>query len=195
MSIFLKFNTWRQLRNNRGFTLIEILVVIAIISLMFMITAPRVTRVFNSQRENFAIFTGMIVKTFDDAFLHNRTNYLIIHLKSPNPDDSEIDKNDAFTRSNGITVMNIEDGKFVESKLKSLHFKEFPNSFLLEEVVLHSGEKISTGYASIPFYPQGYSDNVIIHILVNDDRQWSIRIDKHMKEPKVFEGWITHETE
>jgi prepilin-type N-terminal cleavage/methylation domain-containing protein len=181
-------------KNTGGFTLIEIVVVVAILAILFMIAAPRVTRVFSTQRENFAIFTGMIVRTFDDAFLHNRTNYLTVHLQSPDPEDPLAQK-EVFSRHNGISVLNIVNGEFVESKLKSLKFKEFPDSFLIEEVLLSTGEKITNGNVLIPFYPQGYSDNAIIHVLVNGTQQWSIRIEKHMKEPKVFEGWIAHETE
>lgn len=194
MSRLREFINRRPARDNSGFTLIEIVVVIAIVALMFMIAAPRITRVFSSQRENFAIFTGMIVRTFDDAFLHNRTNYLTVHLQSPDPEDT-LGQKEVFSRHNGISVLNITDGEFVESKLRSLKFKEFSDSFLIEEVLLSTGEKITNGNVLIPFYPQGYSDNVIIHIMVNGDQQWSIRIVKHMKEPKVIEGWITHEAE
>ena len=81
------------------------MVVIAIVAILFMIAVPRVTRMFSTQRENFAIFTGMIVRTFDDAFLHNRTNYLTLHLQSPDPEDS-LGQTDVFNRSNGISVLN-----------------------------------------------------------------------------------------
>jgi len=194
MGTTLEFNRRKLTPDNRGFTLVEIVVVIAIVAVFFMIAAPRVTRVFSSQRENFAICTGMIVKTFDDAFLHNRTNYLTIHLQSPDPDDS-LGQTDVFNRSNGISVLNIVNGEFVDSKLKSLRFKQFSEAFQIEEVILANGEKLRNGNVMIPFYPQGYSDNAIIHVLVNGDQQWSVRIDKHMKEPRVLEGWITYEAE
>lgn len=194
MGTTLEFIKRKLSPDNRGFTLVEIVVVIAIVAVLFMIAAPRVTRVFSSQRENFAIFTGMIVKTFDDAFLHNRTNYLTLHLQSPDPEDS-LGQADVFNRSNGISVLNIVDGEFVDSKLRSLRFKSFSEAFQLEEVILSNGEKLRNGNVMIPFYPQGYSDNAIVHVLVNGDQQWSVKIDKHMKEPRVLEGWITYEAE
>jgi len=180
--------------DDRGFTLIEIVVVIAILSILFMIAVPRVTRIFSSQRENFAVFTGMIAATFDDAFLKNRTDFFTIYLSAPDPEDAMAQK-DVFNRKNGVAVLNYVNGDFVDSRRKTLGFKEFSRSFLIEEVVTSSGETITNGNVKIPFYPQGYSDNYIIHILVNGEQKWSVRIDKHLKEPKVSEGYATFDIE
>ncbi len=180
--------------NNLGFTLIEMVVVIAVISILAMIAVPRVTKVFSTQRQNFAIFTGMIATTFDDAFLKNRTDFLTIYLTAPDPDDALAQK-DVFNRKNGIGVLNYVNDEFVDTRRKTLSFKEFPQSFLIEGVVTPSGETIRNGNVMIPFYPQGYSDNYIIHVLVNGEQKWSIRIDKHLKEPKVMEGYASLEIE
>src|SRR4030042_5792263 len=80
-----------------GFTLIELVVVIAIISILFMIATPRLTKLFSTQRQNFAIFTGMAAKTFDDSFLNHRTNYLTVHLRNMGPEGSQGQK-DVLTR-------------------------------------------------------------------------------------------------
>ncbi len=180
--------------DGHGFTLIELVVVIAVISILFMIAVPRITRIASTQRENFAIFTGMIAATFDDAFLKNRTDFLTIYLTAPDPDDAMGQKN-VFNRKNGIAVLNYIDGEFVDSRRKTLTFKEFSQSFLIEEVITSTGEAITNGNVMIPFYPQGYSNNYIIHVLVNGEQKWSIRIDKHLKEPKVIEGYATFDAE
>jgi general secretion pathway protein H len=180
--------------NSRGFTLIEIVVVIAVISILAMIAVPRVTKIFSTQRQNFAIFTGMIASTFDDAFLKNRTDFLTIYLSEPDPDDAMSHK-EVFNRKNGIGVLNYVNGEFVDTRRRTLSFKEFPQSFLIEDVVTPSGETITNGNVMIPFYPQGYSNNYIIHVLVNGEKKWSIRINKHLKEPKVVEGYALPEIE
>jgi prepilin-type N-terminal cleavage/methylation domain-containing protein len=180
--------------DDRGFTLIELVVVIAIISILFMIAVPRVTRIFSTQRQNFAIFTGMIASTFDDAFLKNRTDFLTVYLNTPDPDDA-MGQKEVFSRRNGIAVLNYVNGEFKDIKRKTLNFKEFSQSFLIEEVLTPTGESITTGYVSIPYSPQGYSGNFLIHVLVNGEQQWTIRIDKHLKEPKVMQGYATFENE
>jgi prepilin-type N-terminal cleavage/methylation domain-containing protein len=181
--------------DTEGFTLIEMVIVIVVVSILFLIVTPRISRVLNSERNSFAILTGMIAKTFDDSFLHNRINYLVVQLNNPNPDEAELNK-DISGRRNAVSVMSSVNRSFVENKRKSLQPREFSSDkFLIEEVLLASGEKLTNGYALIPFYPQGYSDNVILHILVNGEVRRSIRIDKNIKEPEVLEGYVTFESE
>ncbi len=178
----------------RGFTLIEMIVVIAIVAMLFMIAAPRISRVVTSQQKNFAIFTGMIAATFDDAFLKNRTDFLKIYLSSPDPEDQASPKDDSH-RKNGVAVVNIVNNQWIDCSRKALRYKEFPDSFLIEEVITPTGEKIANGNVLIPFYPQGYANNYVIHVLVKGEQKWSIKIDKHLKEPKVIEGYITPDVE
>jgi prepilin-type N-terminal cleavage/methylation domain-containing protein len=178
-----------------GFTLIEMVIVIVVISILFMIITPRISRMANTERNNFALFTGMIAKTFDDSFLHNRINYFVIHLPNPDPEEIELNK-ELLNRRNAISIINIVGGNFVRNKRKTLTWRDFPpDKFLIEEVIRPNGEKLLSGNVWVPFYPQGYSDNVIIHITVNGSQKWSVKINKHIKEPKVLEGYVTYEPE
>jgi prepilin-type N-terminal cleavage/methylation domain-containing protein len=172
-----------------GFTLIELLIVITIFSIMSLVVIPRITTVTDSRRSNFLVLTTMIAKTFDDAFVNDRMNFVLLHLYEPVVDKDIQDE--VFTRTNGISVVTQnEDGKFVDNADKILQYKSFPDSFRIEEVILSTGEKITSGNALIPFYPSGQSDNVIIHVLVNNEQNWSIRIYKMRKEPEIFNGYV-----
>lgn len=180
--------------DDRGFTLIEMIVAISVISLLFMLAIPRISRIVGTQREKFAIVTGMLALTFDDAFLKHRTNFFTVYLGTPEAEDAG-PQNDVFNRKNGVAVLNYVNGEFVDSKRKSLQFREFGDSFLLEDVLWSTGEKVTDGRAYISFYPGGYSNNCIIHVMVNGDQKWSIKIDKHLKEPKVIRGYETFDNE
>ncbi len=185
--MFLRF--YKKINNSKGFTLLEMIIVISIISVMTLLIIPRISRIFDSKRSNFFTLTTVIAKTFDDSFLKDRTNFLMIHLYEPMEDLEE--ENGIFSRPNGISVVNMkEDGQFVDSQNKLLRYREFPDSFRIEAVVLSTGEKVGIGNVLIPFYPKGYSDNVILHILVDDEEEWSVRIYKFQKEAEIIPEYI-----
>jgi prepilin-type N-terminal cleavage/methylation domain-containing protein len=186
----LHFLRNRVLKCQKGVTLVEILVVVLIISILVGSVGPRVTGFFSSKRENLIIFTGIIKKVFDDAFLNDRVNYLVIHLSdSTLSETDEEEESDLLQRENGISVANLIDGRFVESKRRIFQHKRFPDSFRIDEVVLHTGETVTSGNIIVPFYPQGYSDNVIIHLIINDEERISVRIYKQLKEPEIEKGY------
>lgn len=172
-----------------GFTLIELMVVIAVIAIMALVTVPRMTSFFSSRSENMAMLSKLIAKTHDDSFLNNRINFLTIHLYDRDPEKS--DENDPLlTRRNAVSVLNIQGTKFVENERRILQAHEFPDSFQLKEVVLKNGTVLRNGYVLIPYQPQGYSDNAVIHVLINNEEQWSVRIRRHFREPEVVSGWV-----
>ncbi len=189
MPVILFFKS-RVLKCRKGVTLVEVLVVALIISILIGVAGPRVAGFFTGKRENLVVLTTLIKKVFDDAFLNDRINYLVIHLGDTALSETDEDEeSDLMQRENGISVANLVDGRFKESKRKIFKFKSFPGSFRIDEVVLHTGETITSGNVMVPFYPQGYSDNVIIHLLINDEERISVRIYKQLKEPEVEKGY------
>jgi prepilin-type N-terminal cleavage/methylation domain-containing protein len=190
----IKFPTPRRLNDNKGFTLLEMIIVMVIISIMALLIAPRLTDILGSRRGNFIILTSIIAKTFDDSFIRGNVNFLIVHLYEPDTDSEPGANADIFSRRNGISVVNLdEEGKFIDSKNKLLQFKGYPSSFKIEKVLLSTGEKITQGNVIIPFYPNGNSDDVIVHILVNDEEQWSLRMFKLKKEAHIAYNYIDFE--
>lgn len=176
----------------QGFTLIEIVIVVALLAVLGGTILPALSGFFSSKYEHFKILTGIIARTYDDAFLRDRINYLVIHIDGSDRGFSDEDI-DIFQRRNGFSVVNYKDGRFTDNERKTLSNRKFPDNFRIEAVLLNTGEPVRTGNVLIPFYPNGFSDNVIIHILADSTEQWSVRIYKHLKEPDVVEGFITHE--
>jgi len=182
--------TEKNINNNKGFTLLEIIIVVSIISIMMLLIVPRITSSLDSRRNNFFILTTVIAKTFDDSFLRERTNFLMLHLYEPMEEDVEIE-NEICSRTNGVSVVTLnDDGNVIDSTNTRLKYREFPEDLKIEEVVLSTGEKIGLGNVLIPFYPKGYSDNVIIHILVDDEERWSVKIFKLQKEPEIIPEYV-----
>ncbi len=178
---------------NGGFTLLELIIVISILSIIGLVVFPRISSFLQGERGRFVLLTGIIAKTFDDAFLRGNMNYCVIHLNQGNAEMTEYDDR-IFSRKNGISVVTLApDGKFFESPNRLLKYQSFPDSFRFEEVLLENGESAAQGNVLIPFYPAGYADNAILHILVNGSDRWSVRIYRFKKEAKIISGYVTFE--
>ncbi len=184
---------FRALFDSRGFTLIELVVVLVIFSIIALSALPRISGFLNTERKGMAILTGMAVAAFDDALVSDRINYLVIHLDEDEGRDKDDDE--LFRRRNGVSVVSLSNGKFVESERKMLKHREFNENFILDEVILSTGEKITTGNVLIPFYPDGHGDDIILHVKIEGDEQWTVRMYRFIKEPLVRKGYLTFEDE
>jgi hypothetical protein len=169
--------------------MIEILTVVAILGIIMAAVVPQIG-ILQSGKRNLKIFTSLITKVFDDSYLNGRVNYMAVHLNDSKQDQTEL-ANKIFSRRNGISVLNISNNQFVENKRDIFKFRNFPGSFVIEQVVLSSRERIARGSVIIPFHTDGSSDNVIIHVKVDGDQKFSIKLNKYMKEPQVVPGYIT----
>ncbi len=153
---------------------------------MALIIAPRIPHLLNSQRGNFIIFTTLIAKTFDDSFIKDRADYLVVHLNQPDMEMTGF-SDTIFSRENGVSVVNLNnEGTFIESPNRLLKFQKFSDSFRIEEVLFPGRDPVKMGNVFVPFYPGGYSDDAIIHILVNGNERWSVRIFKFKKEARIL---------
>ena len=94
---------------------------------------------------------------------------------------------DSFDRSKPFNRIKARAKRV--SKKRMLAFKKFGSSFRLDEVILSTGEKFSGGTVLIPFYPEGYSEDAIIHLTSGSDR-WSVIIYKMRKEPRVVREYV-----
>jgi prepilin-type N-terminal cleavage/methylation domain-containing protein len=185
----------KKLKDNQGFTLIEILIVVALIGILSVVIIPKISRYMRNDRTSLLLISSIIAKTFDDSFIKTRTNYLAIHLNKPDEADPDDTLGDFAKRENGISVLNIDgDGKFTESKNPMLHKREFSGNFTLEEVILPGSDKITSGTVLIPFNPGGSSENAIINIRNSQNKEYSIFISKFRKEPHLFSGFSDFKT-
>ena len=182
-------------QSNQGFSLIEILIVITLLSIVSIVIVPRVSNLFDNSQKNLSLVSSMVVKTFDDAFINNRINFLRVHLYFTAVTEFDDQNKEILERSNGISVVNVTtEGLMFDSQNKMLKPRQFSSGFMINRVLLDDGSDITSGTALIPFYPDGFSQNAIIHVTLNDTEHYSIIISKLMKYPYTKEGHIDFES-
>lgn len=153
---------------------------------------PRIVNYLSSARDNFLVLSAIVTKTFDDAFINHRTNFIVIHCHSRENEISDI-SNSLFERTNGISVAILNDtNEFTDNPNKLLKHREFPDTFAIKEILLPDGTSYTTGNVIIPVYSSGFTSGAILHIATNDE-EWSVVINPYIKFPKVVKGYTTYE--
>ncbi|AOY57972.1 MAG: type II secretion system protein [Desulfococcus multivorans] len=160
--------------SEQGFTLIELIVVIALISILLFFSFPRfqgsVLRDDSEKSMRWVIYTVKMLR--QDAVKHRKIHTLHVEMRtgtmwSTNESMSEEDLENA--RQQGY---------------------EFPEGMEILDVEFPDGEKISFGQAEVRFYPKGYSDRVMIHLQEKDDRQLTLLIEPFLADLKIYDTYV-----
>lgn len=152
-----------RLSDNSGFTLIELVVVMAILAIMSLVALPKISGFMGSERKESALFESYIAAVADDSFVNRRDNFLCISLKKHGGNLSEA-LNDRY-RENSLAAYLFIDQKFRLNEKKILKTRDFSGSFTLSQVIFDGGMTVSEGVVLIPFYSDGTSENFTIRII------------------------------
>ncbi len=166
------------LRNNNGFTLVEIMVVITLISIMLAFAVPNfqsLTTDTTKETNNWIILT---VKMLKQGALQNKKNYTL-HVSM------ESNKMWYTAEADG------EDEEETETESKSLGEYQIPEGMRIVDVEFPEEEQISSGEVEINFYVQGFSDRAIIHIEdEDDDKEMSYVIEAFLLRVKMHDEFV-----
>jgi prepilin-type N-terminal cleavage/methylation domain-containing protein len=163
-----------NLRTNSGFTLIEIVTVLALISLTLLIAVPRIPNtLFIDETKKTSRWIITKVQVLKDRATREQKRYAL-HI------DMSIKK--MWISNDG---MSDEERRAAEQK----GFKLPPN-IRIKDVEFPDNKIISFGQTEIFFYPKGYSDQAVIH-LENKEKQISFRIEPFLSTVKLFEEYVS----
>ena len=154
-----------------GYTLIELILVISLVSLMFFISIPRLSGfLFLDHTKQHARWIMMQVKSLKEMAVRDRRRYALhvgleensLWITHEAMSDEEMEKamQNRYTLSEGVRVSDVE----------------FPGM-----------AKITQGVADIHFYQQGYSDMAVIHMENNQDEVLSFLIEPFLSSVKLYE--------
>ena len=169
---FFRFKTPFQ----GGFTLIEIAVVILLISIMLLVTVPRLpdSPLTDQTRKTKRWIILKVRDLKERAVREQKTFTLNVGLES----------NRLWAVDEGMTDEILQAA--VDQGL------ELSGNLKLRDVEYPGDHKIDFGLAEIRFFPKGYSDRAIVH-MDDGDRQYSFKIEPFLSTVRVYDGHIGFE--
>lgn len=161
----------------RGFTLIEIVIVVFIIGLIALLLLPRITGISKGNAKT-AIrhLTGTIQSLRDEAEIRQRIFRLSFYLSEQRYDASYLD----------------EKGEFVPYHSDSVEKAAWGREIVLKDVVTLRQGKVTEGTASLFFYPQGRVEKGLFHF-EDGGRPMTLQVHALSGKVKWIDGYVEEE--
>jgi len=165
----------RSLPGSSGFTLIELSVVLFVIAIVSGITIPYLRDITGAQLTSTARrLSGTAQYLFEEAAFRSTVYALLIDLDQ---------------QSWSVARFDPETGQFVaDESLLSRRVVLPPNLRVVDVVVVGIG-KVSTGVAPTYFYPEGFADPTVIHLVDARDHAYTIRINPIRGLGEISDGY------
>ena len=166
-------NAMGTLSHPMGFTLIELTVVMALISIIFFVTLPKIKNdVFVDQTKKTSRWLLASVRYLKEVSVRDQKDHTL-HIDMDNGKfwithvsmtEEMLEKPDSggLTLADGIRIL---------------------------DVAFAGHRKTTTGVAQIQFYAKGYSDSAMIHVVNENDRELSYQIPPFLPYMKIFDGY------
>jgi general secretion pathway protein H len=135
--------------NNRGFTLVELAMVMLVLGIVAAITMPRVGGMLDRQnlRSTINVVRGTVRYLQARAALTKRTYRLTFDLDKQT-----------------MSACYLTEESCQEERSRVLRAYEFPHTVEVLDITSAAGEKTQEGEASTHFYPSGDAESSCIHL-------------------------------
>ncbi len=164
----------RVIKNNRGFTLIELIVVVSLLSIVLMVTVPS--------------FQGSI--TGDGTQKTSRwiiANIQALKVKAVR--EQKVYILDTRIDANKLVILNESMDEEQMQRADENGFS-LPDNIQIADVQFPDTEKTASGSAKIRFDPAGYSDKAIIHIKTDSGDRTSYLIEPFLPGVKLVKEYV-----
>jgi prepilin-type N-terminal cleavage/methylation domain-containing protein len=161
-----------NLLNNRGFTLIELIVVTALIAIMLAVAIPRLERgLFSDNGDKTARWIIATVRQLKEKAIADQQTYLL----NVSPDTRQL-------------WISTEGKSEVDATAAHENAYHLPKGMSIEEVAFSENEHYSSGVISIRFYAAGYSDKAVIRMRTSDGDRLSFFIEPFLPQVDFVRG-------
>lgn len=195
------------MKNNfqKGMTLIEIMIVIALIAVMAMVVVPSINQMFRANEDAIKReFATLFRSCYEEAFLRKKIYRVVFDLDSKpqtywieeGPDEmfleKEIKPKSSFSteRSKEEKKEQEKDSQFTLAKTLNKKKKKLPDGIAIMEIkTSQSKEGIKEGRAYTHFFPHGYTEKTILYFKNRNDVVTTLQLLPLSGKTKVFDGY------
>jgi len=167
----------RRCRGDKGFTLIELTVVIAIVSIVFFFSIPRLRNdILTDQTQKTSRWLLANVRSLKERSFRAKKDY-VLHI--------DIDGNAMW-----MSERPSEAGTEGDTLAKTAQDRyQLPDNLRILDVEFPGDVQVSTGVADVFFYAKGYSDTAFIHMEDDENRRLSFLIEPFLPECRYYERY------
>jgi prepilin-type N-terminal cleavage/methylation domain-containing protein len=166
----------RLFHRNNGFTLIELIVVIALISLMLFFSLPRLQNnpFLNDSKTSARWLIGK-VQALKESAIRDQKQYSL-HF--------DLDSGRIWETNESMSEDDYESS--------ALNSYALPEDVRIIDVEYPAKEKITSGHTEITFYKAGYTDKAFVH-MQEGETYLSLLIEPFLSNVQVFEEYASFE--
>jgi general secretion pathway protein H len=160
------------LSGNRAFTLVEMIVVTALISIMLVVAIPRLDGgLFTDGSDETARWIVANVRQLKEKSIVDQKTYLL----NVSPD---------------IRRLWITDDSMTDEDTDAASEEGFrlPRGMTIDHVAFSKTERFTGGTIPIGFYPKGYSDKAVIRMRTNDGDRLAFFIEPFLPGARLVRG-------
>jgi prepilin-type N-terminal cleavage/methylation domain-containing protein len=162
------------LKRFKGFTLIELIVVISLISIMLFLAIPKFqSGILSNDTKVVSRWILINVPNLKDKAQKDQKRY-ILHV--------DFDANKLWIAG--------ETASDEELQSDETNGYQLPEDVKLLDVEYPDQRTISAGEAQIYFDERGYSDKAIIHIENNDNERFSFMIEPFLRQVRLYQKYV-----
>lgn len=160
-------------KQTKGFTLIELIIVISLISIMLYLAIPRFqSNVLSDSTKEVSRWILLKIPYIKERAAREQKRY-ILHVS--------LDSNKLWITNAAMTQEALQSEETNGYKL--------PEDIKLLDVEYPDQEKISVGEADINFSEKGYSDKAIIHLENDDNEKFSFLIEPFLLNVRLYSSY------
>jgi prepilin-type N-terminal cleavage/methylation domain-containing protein len=162
--------------HSSGFTLIELIVVIALISIMLVFSIPRLQSnpFLDDTKKSSRWIIGKVQALRENA-IRNQKRYTL-HF--------DLDTGRIWDTDESLAAEAAENA--------ALDAYTLPESLQIVDIEYPIAGQVSSGRADVTFYKEGYTDKVMIH-MADGEQNMSLLIEPFLATVKIFEKYAGFE--